>query len=251
MPYTNGQLLNGGSANAAASPFVIAVTNAGISVVPSIMNVVILVAVLSVGNSSIYGSSRTLAALADRGQAPKILGYIDQCGRPLVSIILASVIGLLCFIVGAGADTRQQAFNWMLAVSGLSSIFTWGSICLCHIRFRKAWKLAGHTLDELALRSQAGVHGSWVGLIMNFLILVAQFWTGAWPVGYGSMTVGEQAQSFFEAYLATPVVILSYVSFKVIKRTKIRRAGEIDVTSGRREMNLTEILAEERAVEAI
>jgi len=149
VPYNDPDLLNGtGSQDANASPFVIAVKNAGISVVPSIMNVVILIAVLSVGNSSVYGSSRTMAALADRGQAPKILGYIDNTGRPLVSIIVASAIGLLCFIVAAGTDVRVQAFNWMLAVSGLSSIFTWGSICACHIRFRHAWKYNGHTLDE-------------------------------------------------------------------------------------------------------
>jgi hypothetical protein len=30
-----------------------------------------MIAVLSVGNSSVYGSSRTLAALAEQGQAPK------------------------------------------------------------------------------------------------------------------------------------------------------------------------------------
>ena len=115
VPYNDPELLNGeSSTDANASPFVIAVKNAGITAVPSIMNAVILIAVLSVGNSAVYGSSRTLAALADRRQAPKILGYIDQTGRPLVAICLAAVIGLLCFLAGAGSDTRTEAFNWML-----------------------------------------------------------------------------------------------------------------------------------------
>jgi amino acid transporter len=40
VPYNDHELLNGsGSTDANASPFVIAVKNAGISVVPSIMNV--------------------------------------------------------------------------------------------------------------------------------------------------------------------------------------------------------------------
>jgi yeast amino acid transporter len=219
-------------------------------VVPSIMNVVILIAVLSVGNSSIYGSSRTMAALADRGQAPKILGYIDNAGRPLVSIILASATGLLCFIVAAGTATRVQAFNWMLATSGLSSIFTWASICACHIRFRHAWKYNGHTLDELAFTSQPGYYGSWVGLIMNLLILTAQFWTAIWPVGYASETSSEIAQGFFEAYLALPIVIVFYAVFKIIKKTKYKRLKDIDITSGRREMDLPAILAEEREIQA-
>jgi yeast amino acid transporter len=251
VPYNDPNLLNGtSSSDANASPFVIAIRNAKISAVPSIMNAVILIAVLSVGNSSIYGSSRTMAALADRGQAPAILGYIDQTGRPLVAIIFASAIGLLCFICAAGADTRTQAFNWMLAISGLSSIITWASICACHIRFRAAWKYHGHTLDELAFKSQPGVIGSWIGLIFNILILIAQFWTGFAPVGYASMSSGDLVKNWFEAYLSAPIIMLFFIVFKLWKKTKFKKISEIDVTSGRREMDLTEILAEERAEKA-
>jgi len=205
---------------------------------------------LSVGNSSIYGSSRTMAALADRGQAPKILGYIDNAGRPLFAIIFASAIGLLCFIVAAGTDTRTQAFNWMLAISGLSSIFTWGSINACHIRFRQAWKYNGRTLDELAFRSQPGIIGSYLGLGFNILILIAQFWTGFAPVGYASMTAGARVQSFFLAYLAAPIIFIMFVLFKLIKKTKFKKVQDIDITSGMREMDLASILAEERAIQA-
>ncbi|KAK5014884.1 histidine permease, partial [Cryomyces antarcticus] len=180
VPYTDERLINGSSgADAKASPFVIAIVNAGINGLPSVMNVVIMIAVLSVGNSSIYGSSQTLAALADQGQAPRILGYIDRKGRPIVGIGIASALGFLAFL--AGSDKAGEAFNWMLALSGLSSIFTWGSICLAHIRFRKAWRLNGHTLDELAFRSQPGVVGSWIGFLFNCLVLIAQFWTGFAP----------------------------------------------------------------------
>jgi yeast amino acid transporter len=251
VPYNDPELLNGeSSSDANASPFVIAVKNAGITAVPSIMNAVILIAVLSVGNSSIYGSSRTLAALADRGQAPKILGYIDNAGRPLVAIVLASAIGLLCFIVAAGPDTRTQAFNWMLAISGLSSIITWASICACHIRFRQAWKYNGKSLSELPFKSQPGVYGSWVGLIFNILILIAQFWTGFAPIGYADMSSGELVQSWFEAYLSFPIIMLFFIVFKLWKKTSFKRVKDIDITSGRREMDLATILAEERAEQA-
>lgn len=251
VPYNDDLLLNGSSStDANASPFVIAVRNAGINVVPSIMNVVILIAVLSVGNSSIYGSSRTIAALADRGQAPQILGYIDRSGRPLVAILFSSAFGFLCYIVAAGESARNAAFNWMLAISGLAVIFTWASICACHIVFRAAWKRQGHSLDELAFTSQAGVIGSWIGLSLNILILVAQFWTGFAPVGYADMTASELVMNFFEAYLAFPVIILFFVSYKIVKKTKFRKISEIDVDSGRRDVNLAEILAEERAEQA-
>jgi yeast amino acid transporter len=133
VPYDEPRLLNGKSgSDATASPFVIAIQNAGIAGLPSVMNVVIMIAVLSVGNSAIFGSSRTLAALAEQRQAPKIFAYIDRKGRPIVSIALASCLGGLAFL--AGSNKQEDAFNWMIAISGLSSIMTWMSICLAHIR---------------------------------------------------------------------------------------------------------------------
>jgi len=249
VPYTEERLISGSSSvDAKASPFVIAITNAGIDGLPSVFNVVILIAVLSVGNSSIYGSSRTLAALADQGQAPKILGYIDRKGRPIVAIGVASALGFLAFL--AGSEKQGDAFTWMLALSGLSSIFTWGSICLAHIRFRHGWKKAGHTLDELAFKSQPGIIGSWIGFLFNCLVLIAQFWTGFAPIGYAEKTPGERVESFFGVYLAAPIVILCYLGYKVFKRTKVVRSATMDVHTGRRELDLAELIAEEKAEQA-
>lgn len=209
------------------------------------MNVVILIAVLSVGNSSVFGSSRTLAALAEQGQAPKILGYIDRKGRPLVAIGVASAIGLVAYAADSGVE--GTVLNWMLALSALSSIFTWGSICLAHIRFRQAWKLQGHSLDELAFRSQSGVIGSWIGFLFNCLVLVAQFWVGAWPVGYGADGGAGQANNFFLNYLAAPIVIIFYLGYKIWFKTPFMRCKDMDLQTGVRELNLPELLAEERA----
>lgn len=249
VPYTDPRLLNGKTgADAKASPFVISITNAGITGLPSVMNVVIMISVLSVGNSAIYGSSRTLAALAEQGQAPRLLAYIDRKGRPLFSIILASSLGLLAFL--AATPKQQQAFDWMLSLAGLSSIFTWGSICLAHIRFRRAWHHAGHTLDELAFRSQAGLIGSWVGFLFNVLVLIAQFWTGFAPIGYGEMSASERVTIFFQAYLAAPIVVIFYIFYKIFRRTKIMRTQEMDIRTGRREFDLKRLLADERAEKA-
>ncbi|KAA8894141.1 amino acid permease-domain-containing protein [Sphaerosporella brunnea] len=244
VPYNESRLLQAGMSNAAASPFVIAIQNAGISGLPSVMNAVIMVAVLSVGNSSIYGSSRTLAALAEQGQAPEIFAYVDRRGRPMVGILLSSALGLLGYL-SANPTAQSNAFEWMLALSGLSSIFTWGSICLCHIRFRRGWYVQGHTLDELAFTSQPGVIGSWLGFLFNVLVLIAQFWVALWPVGSK-----PNAQDFFSVYLAVPVVILFYIPFKIYYKTPFIRAKDMDLVTGRRELNLDAILAEERAEQA-
>ncbi len=246
VPYGDDRLLGQSSDDAKASPFVIAINNAGISVLPSIMNVVILIAVLSVGNSSIYGASRTMAALAEQGQAPRILAYVDREGRPLLSIILAAVVGLLSFIVGGGQATANKALNWLYSLCGLSAIFTWGSICLANIRFRSGCKKQGHMLDELAFSSQVGVVGSWVGFILNVLILVVQFWTAIWPIGYSKDSPTDIVQSFFLAYLAAPVVILCYLSYKIWFRTPFMRSMNMDLVTGRREIDTPALIEAER-----
>lgn len=246
VPYTD-ELLGVGS-SVKYSPFVIAINNAGIGGLPSVMNVVIMVAVLSVGNSSVFGSSRTLAALAAAGQAPKIFNYIDKKGRPMFGILLLAVFGLICFVSASGK--QDDVFNWLLALSGLSSLFTWGSICFCHIRFRHALKVQGRDTSELAFKSQAGVIGSYYGMILCILILIAQFWIALWPIG-GS----PDAEAFFSAYLSLPVVMAFYIGHKIWKSNwKLYiRSKDIDLDTGRRELDLDLLkqeLAEERAIMA-
>lgn len=249
VPYDNPHLLDGtSSADATASPFVIAIKNAGISGLDSVMNVVIMIAVLSVGNSSVYGSSRTLAALAEQGQAPRFLAYIDRQGRPILAILLASALGLLCFL--SASNKEGQAFTWMLAISGLSSIFTWGSICLSHIRFRQGWKAQGHSLDELPFRSQPGIIGSWIGFLFNCLVLIAQFWVAFAPVGYADMTASALVNNFFSLYLAAPIIIACYIPYKLIYRTPFLRAKDMDLRTGRRDLDIQHLIDEERAEQA-
>lgn len=247
VPYTDTRLIGDSSSDAKASPFVVAVKDAGLIGFDSVMNVVVMISVLSVGNSAVYGSSRTLAALAEQSQAPSILAYIDRQGRPLVAIGVASICGFLAFLAASKEETT--VFIWMSALSGLSSLFTWGSICLAHIRFRRAWRLQGYSLSDLAFRSQPGVVGSWIGFIFVVLILAAQFWTGFSPVtpNDGQPIVGAAARtkSFFEAFLCAPIVILFYLGYKSVRKTKVMRARDMDLVTGRRELNLKELIAEE------
>ncbi|KHN99940.1 general amino-acid permease GAP1 [Metarhizium album ARSEF 1941] len=249
VPYTDPRLLGGDSrADARASPFVIAIEEAGIEVLPSVMNAVILVAVLSVGNSAVFGSSRTLAALANLQQAPSILGYVDKRGRPLVAILVAALLGLLAFL----ADLREQAsvFDWLLAISGLSTVFTWTSICFCHIRFRHAWATRGRHLNEMAYNSQVGVVGSYVGFILNILVLIAQFWVGAFPIGWQEMAATEVAENFFLKFMGVPIVLLFYVLHKLYYRTSFVRIRDMDIDTGRRDFNLSILIAHEKEEKA-
>ncbi len=242
VPYDDEKLVSGATSyDASASPFVIAIRNAGIGGLPSVMNVVIMIAVLSVGNSSVYACSRTLVALSTQKQAPHYLSYIDKKGRPLVAVGISMFFGLLSFV--SASPKEGEVFDWLLALSGLSSIFTWGSVCFCHIRFRRALTYHGRGTDELAFVSQPGVIGSWFGFVLNALILVAQFWVALYPIGES-----PDAAVFFQSYLAVPVVILFWVFAKIWKKEKelYVKLENVDIDTGRREFDL-EILKQEIA----
>ncbi|KAH8656508.1 amino-acid permease inda1 [Tricladium varicosporioides] len=219
--------------NVAASPFVIAAKDAGLIGYDSFMNFIILISVISIGNSGVYGGSRTLTALAEQGYAPKFFAYIDRAGRPLWSTIAILACGLLAYVNLASAG--PVVFDWLLALSGLAALFTWGSICLAHIRFRSAWKHQGHTLDEIPFKAVFGVYGSWAGLILIVLVLMAQFYTALFPLG-NEGKIGT-AEDFFKSYLALPVVLLFWVCGYFWKGKAWLRTRDIDVDSGRRPVN--------------
>lgn len=64
-----------GKGTAAASPYVIAMENLGISVLPHIVNALILTSIFSAGNTYMYCASRALYSLFLDGRAPRILSY--------------------------------------------------------------------------------------------------------------------------------------------------------------------------------
>jgi amino acid transporter len=214
------------------------------------MNGVILISVISVGNSAVFGSSRTLAALADQGQAPKILAYVDRTGRPLVAILVTSAIGFLAYL--SDTEIQSHIFDWLLAISGLSTIFTWGSICLSHIRLRKGWAYHHRSVQDMAFRAQAGVIGSWVGLGFNVFILLMQLWVAIDPIGGPPDSATEAAQTFFIQCAAIPVVLVFYLVHKVWFKTSYVRVEDMDIDTGRRDFGRLGIIKaqeeEERAM---
>lgn len=57
--------------------------------------------------------------------------YVDKSGRPLYSVIAILVFGAIAYVNVAAVGST--VFDWLLAMTGLSTLFTWASICLCHV----------------------------------------------------------------------------------------------------------------------
>jgi len=173
IDHTDERLLGNGSyIDVTASPFVIVAERAGVIGFAHFTNVVIMLSVVSIGLSGVYGGSRTLCALAEQGYAPSFFSYIDRAGRPLFATLFIIMWSPLAFMTLSTGGTI--AFDWLQSLSGLAALFTWGSICFAHIRFRNAWKYHGHTVDEIPFTAIFGVTGSWIGLGLVVVVLIAQ-----------------------------------------------------------------------------
>lgn len=86
-----------------------------------------------------------------------------------------------------------------------------------------------------------GAWGSWVGLALNILCLVAQFYVALFPIG-GSPNAG----GFFELCLAVPIVILFFACHKLWYQEWSLgvKLSEINVDDGRRELDFVAFRAE-------
>jgi yeast amino acid transporter len=181
VPYTNQQLLGSGSAadaagvDAKASPFVLAIQNAGIKVLPSIINSVVLISSLSVANSCTYASTRTVQALAMSGRAPSFMAYVDKQGRPIGPVILQMLFGFIAYI--QLASTGLTVFNWLLSIGSLSATLMYISINLAHFRFRQAFRVQGRSTDDIPWMSPLGIKGSIAGVFLAFICLAAVFYS--------------------------------------------------------------------------
>ncbi|EGW31989.1 general amino acid permease [Spathaspora passalidarum NRRL Y-27907] len=239
VPYNHPDLLGGSGNN--ASPFVIAIKDAGIKALPSIFNACILFAVVSVGNSSVFGCSRTIQSLGAQGLAPSWFAYIDRKGRPLVALGISAIFGALCFLTAY--KDQGTVFNWLLSVAGLATVFAWFNIALCHFRFRRAMRTQKRSLDELVFTSVTGIWGSLYSMAFLILVLIAQFWVALFPLHSNGK---PSAESFFQNYLGAFVILICYIGHKLYTRNWriYLSSADIDLESGRRIVDVEVLQAE-------
>ncbi|KAL5606905.1 hypothetical protein BROUX41_003281 [Berkeleyomyces rouxiae] len=225
-------LLDTSKSGSDTSPFVLVARYAGLPGFAHFMNSIILVSVISIGVSGVYGGSRTLVALAEQGYAPSLFTYVDRAGRPLPAVGLIISCAPIAYV--NLTSVGNSIFDWLLAVSGLAALFTWSSICLSHIRFRLAWAKQGRSLDMIPFKAAGGIYGSAIGLALNILVLIACFYVAIHDL---------DAATFFKNYLAAPVVLAFWLGAFLWKRSPWVTLEEIDLDTGLREHDWNEINA--------
>ncbi len=85
-----------GAGTAAASPYVIAMQNLGIGVLPNIVNALMVTSIFSAGNTYTYCATRSLYGLALEGRAPKFLRYCTNGGKQDRVIKLVQDVRVFC-----------------------------------------------------------------------------------------------------------------------------------------------------------
>ncbi|EYR86608.1 amino acid permease [Acinetobacter baumannii] len=119
----------------ATSPFIMVMKIVGIPYADSILNFIVIVAALSAMNSMLYISTRMLFSLSRAGDAPKVFGRISSNGVPVNALLLSAVgIGIASIVY---TINPASAFPIMIALSMFGALFTWGSIFVTHMFFRR------------------------------------------------------------------------------------------------------------------
>lgn len=129
-------LLPWDTAEVTKSPYTAVLNLLGLPGAQTIMNLVVLTAVLSCLNSGIYSSSRMLFSLSRRGEAPGALGSTGKSGVPVKAVLAASSAGFLAVIANYFLPTGA-VFTFLLSSSGAVAVVVYLCICGTQIAGRR------------------------------------------------------------------------------------------------------------------
>lgn len=216
IPYTHPSLQ---SDNVMVSPFTLIFEKAGIAFAASLMNAVILTAVLSAGNSSLYASTRMLYSMAKEGQAPRIFAKLNKRGVPVAGMILTCAIGTLAFLASFFGD--GIVYIWLMNAIGITGFIFWLGISISHYRFRKAYIAQGYSLDDLPYRAKWYPIGPIFAIACGLIVIMAQNFQAflSDQVDWGSVVA---------AYLGIPLFLCLWLGYKLIRKTKLVRLEDVE-----------------------
>ncbi|KAL1921317.1 uncharacterized protein VTP21DRAFT_11033 [Calcarisporiella thermophila] len=224
------------SLNVTISPFTRMFEKAGFAAVSSVMNTVILITILSCGNSALYVSSRTLTGLAKEGIAPKIFATVNKRGVPVYSMAASALIACLSFLTKL--LPVEKVFIWLMSIPGVGGFITWFGISLAHYRFHRAFVVQGRPLSDLPYRAPFFPFGPLFAMLACTVITVVQ--------GYPYI-VRVDVLLITGCYIGPFLCIVGYIIAKLVNNTPLTPLAEIDLDSDRR-VEMHDIQAiEERA----
>jgi GABA permease len=176
------------------SPFAVVLDHMGVRWGATLMNVVVLIAILSCLNSGIYAASRVLLALGTRGDAPRWL-LSDSARRVPVRAIL---FGSACSFIALAASflAPRWLFSFLVNSSGAVILIVYLLVACAHIRLRRRRQA---TYLYRGARARAGLSPlSYITCGSIVLVLVAMALTSS------------LSSQLYCSVIATMIVLLAY-----------------------------------------
>lgn len=110
VPENDSRLLSG-SGSIYSSPLVIALNDAGIKVIPDILNAIMLIGIGSGGLEPLYIASRVMRHMALKGQLPAQLARVDSKGRPTWALFITGLFTITFTYLNC-SNTGGVIFSW-------------------------------------------------------------------------------------------------------------------------------------------
>ena len=153
------------------SPFTLAFGEMGIPYAPLIMNLVVLTAVLSVLNSSLYTTSRMLFALTRHNDAPGFLTNTTRRGVPIWAILAGTIFAYVS--VAIYYLFPAEVFSWLINASGAIALFVYLLICVSQLVLRR--RMERDNPESLEIRMWLFPWLTYLSIFGILAVLIAMF----------------------------------------------------------------------------
>ncbi|TDM04162.1 amino acid permease [Macrococcus carouselicus] len=218
IPYTDPRLLNEAS-DVAMSPFTIIFEKLGILFAASLMNTVILTAVLSAGNSGLYATSRLLYSLSQEQQAPALLGRLNKRNMPFNALLLTTGLIILTIIY---AHINMGGYAKLLSMLGTLVLIVWAISVISHYRLRKAIRVQQkNTADLLTYQAPLYPLGNIIVLTTIVFLLIGQSYADIAALNWPKL---------IESFIPILVALAAYIGYKTLHKTRVVQYEEIDLS---------------------
>jgi GABA permease len=153
------------------SPFTLAFEEIGIPGAGTIMNLVVLTAVLSVLNSSLYTTSRMLFALTRHNDAPGFLTNTTSRGVPIWAILAGTSFAYVS--VAIFYFFPEEVFTWLINASGAIALFVYLLIAVSELVTRR--RLEREAPERLRIRMWLYPWLTYLSIFGIVAVLMAMF----------------------------------------------------------------------------
>ena len=106
------------------------------------------------------------------------------------------------------------------SIVGVSNQLSWIAIGIASLRFRAAIK-AQNKEHLLPFKNWTYPWGPWFSVILNSFLVLVQGWS--------SFSPSFSAVTFVSLYVELPIMLVMYLGWKALKRTKVVRLLEMDL----------------------